>query len=375
MASRSLTRSDDPLYWAVRVGESLLRRAVRDGAGLCWPIRDRRVQTRFRRPWDVYSGSAGVGLFLGLLGKTTGERRFQEAGERALKRSLSCGLRAGEPQGLAGLSGIGQALLIVGLADQARAIGDRVSPLRDGEVCDLLYGSAGIGTFLLSLHRRTGKRRYLRAAFLRGDALLQAGPPWPLNGSRYTGYSHGAAGIGEFFLRLYAESGDERFLDGARMCLRLVTRHSVRRGARLDTIYKPDDPRVIRHWCHGSPGILLFEMAGAEIRKSHSWLKRARQRAFATLDSVRNSRLAPLCYCHGLAGNLDMLLEFGWRDKVLRLAQDKILPRALPDRAGLSFPWQAGSWPAPGFFLGDAGIGFFFLRLARPETPLFYRLV
>jgi len=375
MASRSLARSGDPLCWAVRVGESLLRRAVREGAGLCWPVRDRRAQTKLRRPWDLYSGSAGVGLFLGLLGKTTGERRFREAGERALERSLSCGLKAGEPQGLAGLSGIGQALLILGLVDQACAIGDRVAPLRKGEVCDLLYGSAGIGTFLLSLHRRTRERRHLRAALLRGDALLKAGSPWSLNGSCYTGYSHGAAGIGEFFLRLFAESGDERFLAGMRDCLRLVTRHSVCRGARLDTIYKPDDPRVVRHWCHGSPGILLFEMAGAEVHKGRSWLERARRRAFATLDSIRNSRLAPLCYCHGLAGNLDMLLEFGWRDKVLSLAKNKILPTALPDRAGLSFPCQAGPWPAPGFFLGDAGVGFFFLRLARPGTPLFYRLV
>jgi lantibiotic biosynthesis protein len=375
MASRSLARSGDPLCWAVRVGESLLRRAVREGAGLCWPVRDRRAQTKLRRPWDLYSGSAGVGLFLGLLGQATGERRFQEAGERALKRSLSCGLKAGEPQGLAGLAGIGQALLILGLVDQARAIGDRVAPLRKDEICDLLYGSAGIGTFLLSLHRRTGARRYLRAALIRGDALLKAGPPWPLDGSCYTGYSHGAAGIGEFFLHLHAESGQKRFLAGVRDCLRLVARHSVRRGARLDTVYKPDDPRVIRHWCHGSPGILLFEMTGARIRKGRSWLERARGRAFATLDSIRKSRLAPLCYCHGLAGNLDMLLEFGWRDKALRLAQDKILPTALPDRAGLSFPSQAGPWPWPGFFLGDAGIGFFFLRLARPETPLFYRLV
>lgn len=323
----------------------------------------------------MYSGSAGVGLFLGVLGQATGERRFLESGERALKRSLSCGLRAGEPLGLAGLSGIGQALLILGLVDQARAIGDRVAPLRKSEVGDLLYGSAGIGTFLLSLHRRTGERKHLRAALLRGEALLKAGPPWPLNGSCYTGYSHGAAGIGEFFLRLFAESGDERFLAGVRMCLRLLASHSVRRGARLDTAYKPDDPRLVRHWCHGSPGILLFEVAGAEIRKGRSWLERARGRATATLDSIRNGRLAPLCYCHGLAGNLDMLLEFGWRDKVLRLAQDKILPRALPNRAGLSFPCQAGPRPAPGFFLGDAGIGFFFLRLACPGTPLFYRLV
>jgi lantibiotic modifying enzyme len=375
MASRPPARSGDPLSWAVLVGEGLLRRGVRDGAGLCWPIRDHQAQTRLRRPWDMYSGSAGVGLFLGLLGKATGERRFQEAGERALRRSFHRGLKAGEPQGLAGLSGIGQALLMLDLVDEARVIGRRVAPFQDGEVCDLLYGSAGIGTFLLSLHRRTGERRYLRAALRRGDALLQAGPPWPLNGSCYTGYSHGAAGIGEFFLRLYAESGDERFLAGARVCLLLVARHSVRQGSRLDTAYKPDDPRLGRHWCHGSPGILMFEMTGIEVLKSRSWLERARGRALATLDSVRSGRLKPLCYCHGLAGNLDLLLEFGWRDKVLSLARDKILPRALPNKAWLSFPCQAGPRPAPGFFLGDAGIGFFFLRLAHPETPLFYRLV
>jgi len=366
----------DPMACAAAVGEGLLARGVREDGRLCWPVRQKGLRGVSPRPWDAYSGSAGVSLFLSLLGRATGDRRFSEAGEAGLARSLFLARkRRPYEAGLAGVSGLGQILLILGKVAEALRIADSLErPARD-EYFELLYGSAGIGTFLLSCYRRTGDRACLRAARVRGDRLARIGAPWPFDERCSLGYSHGPAGIGEFFLRLYAQTGTRRYRDAAQACAALIARHSRRSGRGLETLYQPDAPRIAHAWCHGSPGILLFELAGAEVLGGAAWRRRARLRAQATLDFARRVREPALCYCHGLAGNLDLLLEYGWRAEALRLAESRLLPRALKDRPGLTFPCQFGPWPLPGLFLGDAGIGFFFLRLAKPDTPLFYRVL
>lgn len=366
----------DALGWAASVGDGLLRRAVRRGVQLEWPVREAGPPAGVHRPWDVYSGSAGIAFFFLHLGQATGERRFIEAGEAALARSLSQARKAIKPHtGLMGLSGLGQILLSLDRTKEALSIGERLRRGSGDECHDLLYGSAGVGTFLLSIYRRTRERAFLIAARKRGDRLLETAPPWPFGEERFIGYSHGPAGIGEFFLRLYAETKDRRYRRGAEACSSFISRHSERIGKRLETGHSLEQPGFSHAWCHGSPGIMLFEMAGAEILGEPAWCRRAEMRARATLHTVVTRKRFPFCYCHGFAGNLDLLLEYGWRDQALRLARSRILPHALRRGRGLSFPSQYGRWALPGFFMGDAGIGFFFLRLARPQTPLFYRVL
>ena len=78
--------------------------------------------------------------------------------------------------------------------------------------------------------------------------------------------------------------------------------------------------------------------------------------------------------CHGLGGNSDVLL-FGaerlghpdWRSR----AEDIGL-RGLETHHAQKRPWPCGTYGSvevPGLMVGLAGIGWFYLRLALPETP------
>lgn len=367
--------SASPLHWATRVGDSLLRRALRVGELASWPARDIATLHRYPvHPHAIYDGAGGIGLFLSLLGLATGEARFRRAGAAGLAYCLAASRRSPTWPGLSGWAGLGQAYLLIGDAARAASVAREV--LRPGakDLHDFMLGDAGAGTFLLSMHARTGRRAYLRAAERRAERLLSSGPPWLEGGDETLGYSHGPAGIGEFLLRLHALTGRSRYRAGAAACAAAIAPHAVRRGATLQTWVATDHRRLGIDWCHGSPGIALFDQAGSELLGGASWRERLRARTAATLRAVSE---APdrLCFCHGVAGRLDILLELGRRDAALSAARRLVLPRARRRASGWSFLCQNGLWPVPGFFEGDAGIGYLFLRLARPDLPAFYRVI
>jgi hypothetical protein len=78
--------------------------------------------------------------------------------------------------------------------------------------------------------------------------------------------------------------------------------------------------------------------------------------------------------CHGIFGNCETLLygaailsEPTWRDMAESIAGEAI--ERFQDQGA---PWPSGALdgsPDPSLLLGDAGIGYHFLRLANPETP------
>lgn len=332
----------DFLRAAVGVARHLRRRA---SPGPSWEV------PGLGRPWDLYEGSAGIGLFLWLTGSAAGDARLREAGARAVERSL----KSADPAlvGLLGLSGLGQILLLMQRTREAVDVARQVAAREMEAEDELLYGKAGVGTFLLSAWRRSGDPSLLRAARRRGRALAASGPPWRFGGERFVGYAHGPAGVGEFLHALGA--GHEA---DVRRCERFVRRHSYRRGKGLETWRRLGAREQMTAWCHGAAGVLLFE-----ARLGASTAARSR----AVIESC--SRMGPrsLTYCHGLAGNLDCLLETGHRDVAARVAARKLLP------LGPTIASEQGD-PRPGFFTGDAGVGFLYLRLARPRTPLFYRV-
>jgi len=332
---------------------------------------------------DVYSGDAGVALFLVDLHAATGEKRWLEAARKLLDRALELDAKAAPDKGLyTGTAGVGQVCLDAFRAsgeeaflDRARACAGRIARAGPYTVVDVISGAAGTGIFLLNLHAATGEAAHLAQARAAGDYLARTAvrgggkAHWPIGGRVYLGFSHGAAGVAYFLLHLHRATGDPEYLALAREGAAFVLAHESPGGRWLKMTAPFDETKnpCAVQWCHGSPGIgLLFCDLGYE--------EPLRRCVAATLAEGRTARVGG-CQCHGVAGNAELLVEAYRRngDEAL-LEAARTFGSALLEPHGDGFRVATGvggyRYP-PGYMLGIAGIGRFFLRLAAPgETPL-----
>lgn len=181
----------------------------------------------------------------------------------------------------------------------------------------------------------------------------------PLPGGLYDGTS----GVAMFLASLHAATAEPMFRD----CALGAMRHAIARAS-------------------GEPIDGWFGAYALTRLRAYELLAEPRYLADAEIALETTSRFVEgsldsgswnFSLCHGLAGNADVLLqasrampsEFGHHaEMAIRIAQ-----------YGRERYGPAGQWPSGAaggktcnLFLGDAGVGFFYLRLADPElaTPL-----
>jgi lantibiotic biosynthesis protein len=193
------------------------------------------------------------------------------------------------------------------------------------------------------------------------------------------GYSHGAAGVGHALLELYAAKSDDRYRAAAESAFAYEqtwfdhagTWPDLRGVARVTGYQAPAPPAG--SWCHGAPGIALSRLRAQRI------LAEPREDA-ATATALTKDIACGLLQrepddfslCHGAAGIADVLLYAAPDDAD---ARDLGL-LGIEIQAARGFPTGIPASPTPGLFLGLAGIGLLYLRLADPTlaTPLIVHL-
>jgi lantibiotic modifying enzyme len=333
---------------------------------------------------DVYSGNAGIALLHIGLFRATGKREWLDAAREALDRALA---KMGDDPGLyTGRAGIGQACLDAYAATGEKAFLEKArlcaKGLDDPKSTDIISGAAGIGIFRLNLAAATGAKEDLEAARRTGEWLatraigVEGTVCWRVGADEtsriYTGFSHGAAGIGYFLLGLWRATGDGAYLDLAERAGRFVARNAIPDGTDGWLWYRtvpPDKEEQIRiQWCHGPPGNGLLFAALVEAGKEA--FRPALERCLVT--TRRRGRTARVggSECHGVAGNAELFLE-AYRvtgEKTL-LDDARLFGSALlvPKDGGFSVDTRYDS----SYMLGLAGIGHFLLRLADPKkTPM-----
>ena len=263
---------------------------------------------------------------------------------------------------------------------------------------DLYHGTAGRLRFHLWLWDETGDPEHLDAALQAGNHLLaiaedpgHGGVRWTIppdyeaaSGSAYLGYAHGTAGIADALLDLFKASADERFLATAQGAARWLARHarpvldddsgltwpgltmhplSPSLHLRVDTEQGP-------FWCHGATGIGRFFLHAAELEAfPDAWEIAARAARFA----ARGARWSGATQCHGLAGNIEFLLDMAQAtgDRAY-LAEARSLARLLDAFAGeqdglLVFPSEDPDCFSPDYMVGYAGIAVCLVRLSDPD--------
>lgn len=387
----------DFLAEAVAAAEQLQRLAVTDSAGgRHWLTRQAlggepvRLGLRYTS-LDLYAGNLGIGLFLAAAAQAAGREDFGRLARSAFRPAeRALGVPAGlmafpGPHGLAGLGGA-----LYALVQAARCLGDgallaqaaRGAALVTPEVIAqdtafaVMDGCAGTLLGLLALWRAGGPPTALDQAVQCGRHLLQGRIParghraWPFpQGEPLAGYSHGAAGIAAALARLYQATGEAAFLDAARAGVAYEQALFAPAAGDWPDL-RPQIPEAHRFamasWCHGGPGIALGRLAGLAVLDDPG----VRADLAAGLAGCRPGPRQVLC-CGNL-GRADILLEAG---RVLGrpdlCARARALAAAAHAGGGRPQAWSLGEphpVACPDLFQGLAGLGYGFLRMARPDA-------
>nr|QDF63359.1 KyaM [Saccharopolyspora sp.] len=382
------------LDYAVRVGERLCSMELEPPAPAPWKSFGRvdGVLESVDIDADLYTGTAGVALFLAYLDDVVPRPEFRRAARRALRHVLDT-----PPQRTGAFADVGGRLYLLThlhrlwgeqeLVDEAVRACDGLAELIDADThLDLLHGAAGMIPVLLALEPLLGDQA-LDLAHRCADHLLRrardrdGAVSWPSNTPEHarddmTGFAHGAAGIGWALVLLGTRTGRDECVAAGRSAFAYEARHfDLDEQDWYDLRYDTGQVAKNGHhysnaWCNGAAGIGLSRIAAWSLlgADDEELLREARHALGAT---VRNfSRLKNHTLCHGTSGNSELLLRYALlRDEpAFRLeanVQVREMWRSLDD-AEHGLGEQSADF-FPGLMMGISGYGMHFLRLAHPE--------
>lgn len=362
----------------------------------------------------VYQGTAGIALFLLELYKITNEKIYGKTAEGAMNFALeeadkmpnnSFGFYSGRV-------GIGYTLYKASQVFQQKELlqkGEEIIKSLIGNEkndygLDVISGAASAVPALLKMAEISGGDIELKMAIALGENLIKkanmepTGWSWGGGNSNYRnlcGFAHGASGFGHAFLELYNFTADEKYLYAAEQAF-LYERQffnkeklnwpDFRYSELSEYIYEerieqlkevlkkggltPYENKYMYAWCHGSPGIALSRLRAYEVTGMEAYKEEAELAVEGTKLSLTNQ--ANYSLCHGIGGNCEALIYAG------RLLNDKDAFELAEEYAsnGINkYENQNEAWPCgtmggvqdPSLMLGEAGIGYFLLRLYSSE--------
>lgn len=341
--------------------------------------------------FNLYSGQAGIALFLAYLGYCTGETKFKELAEMSCASALQAlddldltSIPHGAYEGTGGvLYALAHLSVIWDREDlllQASSILNRIEPLNYSHGFDLISGTGGLIGCLSVLLRVTGDLRIISHIEACADLLLakarrmDKGIAWDnaLAGKLpLTGFSHGVAGGAWALMRAYELTGQKRFRDGALGALEYESSLFDGSAGNWEDLqeYRVIRPRsrYLTTWCHGAPGIGISRLEFITQIQGTRWHDELHM---AIKTTLREGFGRSHCLCHGDLGNLDFLLEAAYvlNDEEL-LHKSRLIGNSIRER-GEENGFACGvplSIETPGLMVGLAGIGYEFLRLAFPD--------
>ncbi|MBV9389033.1 MAG: type 2 lantipeptide synthetase LanM family protein [Chroococcidiopsidaceae cyanobacterium CP_BM_ER_R8_30] len=355
----------------------------------------------------LYDGRLGIALFLAALEQVTQAgtyrdlclRSLQESRQRLEQPATYQDAQIGMAMGVGGmiysLTQIGQFLdddtLI---ADALKAVKFFPADLiRQDRQFDIISGAAGYLLGLLKLYRVSQDAGVLQSAIMCGQHLLSESTPmvqgiaWKtLNGRPLTGLSHGTAGIAYALLYLAQVSGQSEFRTAALDAIAYEQSlfipvagnwpdlrdfsNIIQRSNLQDT--DPIEMPLMSSWCHGAMGIGLSRLGGLEWFANDN-VHHDIQVAIQTTKRFLSLTGAVEQLCCGKMGQIELLITASARLQQPELLTDawfhasQVLLQS-QQRGGYKLEHALpASIYAPGFFRGEAGIGYTLLRLVTLE--------
>jgi lantibiotic modifying enzyme len=346
----------------------------------------------------VFGGMAGIIFLFSDLFRVTRDTRAREVAEAAamwVDRESKAALTESEanPSLYSGLAGDGQMFLHLFEATgrdrwlrcamaRVRALGRAVYP-----DTHMLSGSSGSLVFLLRAYHATNDEAVLTIARGLGDDIVRcatrdasgvrwawerpAGSTTPHGTFFGTGFGHGASGVAYALAELWSVTGDDALADAVTGTVAWIESVAINTSYGVGWGRWPDDPHDPRvQWCHGPPGIGLFAVRAAEIFANDEFLDLALRcgRATQVAGDIRQNP----SQCHGLSGNGELLLELArvtgddsWFGHAADFGDAAMVYQHEVNNSVRWLGDEPGNY-SPDFMLGAAGLGHYFLRLARP---------
>jgi type 2 lantibiotic biosynthesis protein LanM len=382
---------------ALRIAEEISKRAIRGADRSATWITPQYLDAsdRYRlQPADcsLYSGKAGVALFLAAVEKVTGGAGYRELALDAL-RSLReqvrmSGERLAIRIGIGGCSGLGSIIYAMvrihsflnePLLEDARRAASLITAdrIEADQLLDVTGGAAGAIMGLLSLYNASGDEESLERAVWCGRHLLkkrtrsEAGHrTWAtLEGRPLTGMAHGAAGIAYSLTRLYQFTGLRCFMEAATEAMAYEASVFSSEAGNWPDMRSRERVAFRTSWCHGAPGIGLSRLGCLSVKNDRE-TQREVEVAFKATERLG---LTPVDHpCCGNLGRAELFLVGGRQlsrpglvEAATRIASCVLERSEEAGSFGLN-PLLPNRLFNPGFFQGTAGIGYGLLRMAHP---------
>jgi tRNA A-37 threonylcarbamoyl transferase component Bud32 len=242
----------------------------------------------------------------------------------------------------------------------------------DWHVPDVFHGLAGAGLTFAHLWRQGAGEEFRGRVVACADNLSKQavetahGLMWRLpDGRAAYGFAHGVAGIGTFLSVAAEITGDDRYRELAIRAGQTLAANAQGDGDAAWWYADPVEQEIggypvsAAHWCNGASGVGTFVLRLGFVDLA--------RRAATTV--LREARGATVCYCHGLAGNGDFLLDMAdrlgeekYRDGAERLARLIAVTAARKD-GRLVTPDDTKKAVSAGFATGTTGTAIFLHRL------------
>jgi hypothetical protein len=262
---------------------------------------------------------------------------------------------------------------------------------------DIIYGAAGVGLFLLRMYNLTNNPEYLDYARYTGNWLVNQAIPvgsgykWEVSNNCpyiYTGFSHGAAGIGYFLAELFEHTDESQFLEYAEGAGQWLIDIAIPEAGGCKWWSKEGDtPSYATGWCHGPAGTCLLFMKLYQITSDNIYLTYAEMGGTWLISLATPSGggykwphyqgypTYDITICHGAAGIGDFFL------KMFALTNEGIYYdyaegaaewlKSVADTSAGGYRWATFGSYYTGFSTGTSGVGLFFLDLENlpPDPP------
>jgi lantibiotic modifying enzyme len=418
LGAEEKTASTRWLEAAVKAARWIRTARVATPDGLLWLSGPERPEGMSASP-ELYTGTAGVVLFLVELARVTGDESWlQEAAAGAdwLIAGLPAALDPEHAQaGLyTGVPGIGLAIHHVAKATRneiyrkgAERCLDLVhagaKPAGAGVEwdpgLDIIAGSAGTILYLLQMARELDRPASRELALKAGMRLAELGVADPEAGGRkwrmandpeakrlMPNFAHGTAGIAYALATLHLETGRKEPLEAALAGARYLQSVANTEGDGCLIFHHEPEPdgRNLYYlgWCHGPAGTVRLFYQLARATRDDAWLEWVRQGTRSIAASGIPEKQTPGFWnnagqCCGLAGVADLFLRLhkvtGEGFDFSRRVGEALLAKATP--AGDGLKWVHAEhrvkpdyvYAQTGYMQGAAGIGMLLLHLDAVE--------